>query len=343
LLNGGSDADFFKLSVRGIPPEWVTLPSPVVRIREGEQRDAKLVIQPPDSAQMRVGRHPLVVRVVSHAVPDDVVELEGTLTVAAIEAKGPVSLLLASNDFPAVPGERTTVTAVLLNEGDEEESVQLAIEGIPANWVSFPSAPTPLAAGQQTEVAFTIRPPADTESRAGRHRFSIRVIGRASPDCISEAECVLTVGTYAAFVAALNPLQAAEGEPVQISVENQGNFQQVFHLMWRSLNDELAFDSGSTQQLRVPAGQTEVAEVRAVPRSRPLVGGPMGHPYTVRVQSADHETQDLRGEFISRARIPSLVVLLLVVLVLVLIGLSLFALGGGDLAGLGLVIPTLLE
>jgi uncharacterized membrane protein len=343
LLNGGSEADFFKLSVQGIPSEWVTLPSPVVRIREGEQRDVELVIQPPDSAQVRAGRHPLIVRVVSHAVPDDVVELEGMLTVAVVEAKGQVSLLLASNDFSAVPGESTTITAVLLNDGDEEDAVQLAIEGIPANWVFSSSAPISLASGQQREVAVAIRPPPETESRAGRHRFSIRVISQASPDSIAQAECVLTVGTYADFAAAFSLLRTEVGEPAEITIENRGNFQQVFHLMWRSLNDELAFDTGSTRELRVPAGQTETATVRAVPRRRPLLGGQMSYPFTVRVQSADQETQDLKGEVICGARIPALAVLLLVVLVLALVGLSLFVLAGGDLAGLGLMVPAFLE
>jgi hypothetical protein len=250
---------------------------------------------------------------------------------------------LASNEFSAVPGQSTPVTAVLLNEGEEEESVQLAIEGVPANWVLLPPAPIPIAGGQQVDVAFAIRPPPETESRAGRHPFCIQVTGQDSPEDVAEAECVLTVGTYAAFAASLSPVQTEAGEPVHISIENQGNFQQVFRLMCRSLNDELAFDSSSTLEVRVPAGGTETAEVHALPRRRPLVGGPMSYPYSVRVLSADREIQDLRGEVISRARIPTLAVLFVVVLVLALVGLSLLVLDGGDLSGLGLSMPRLLE
>ena len=340
LLNGGSEADFFKLSVQGIPSNWVSLPSPVVRIREGEQRDVMLVIQPPDSSQIGAGRHPLVVRVASHAVPDDVVELEGTLTVAVIEVEGQVGLLMASNTFSAVPGESSTVPVVLLNQGLKDDTFRLAVDGIPGNWVSYSPALIPLAPDQQKEVLVAIRPPPGTESRAGRHRFRIQVISQASPDDVAEAECVLAVGAYTAFGAALHPLRTEAGDPTRITIENSGNYQQVFGLMWRSLNDDLAFDAGSTREVRIPAGQTETAQVQAMPRRRLLTGGEMTYPFTVRVQSADRETLDLRGEVVSRARIPTWVIVVLLTLVLALVCSALFVLAGAEIPGLGPTAPA---
>lgn len=331
LLNGGEEADFFKLSVQGIPSSWVSLPSPVVRIREGEQRDVVLLIQPPDSGQVRAGRHPLVVQVASHAVPDDVVELEATLTVAALEVEGRIGLLMASNTFSAVPGESCTVPLVLLNQGQQDDTLRLAVDGIPGSWVSGAQDGIPLASGQEEEVSIAIRPPPETESRAGRHRFRIQAISQAAADDVAEAACVLTVATYTAFWAELDPLQAEAGDTVQISIENRGNYQQVFGLLWRSLNDGLVFESSMARDVRIPAGHTETVDLRIKPRSRPLVGGQMSYAYTVRVLSVDREVQDLWGEVIGKARFPMWLVLIVVVLVLSLACLSAFVLAGGAL------------
>ncbi len=340
LLNGGSEADFFKLSVQGLPSNWVSLPSPVVRIREGEQRDVTLLIQPPDSSQIPAGRHPLVVRVASHAVPEDVVELEGTLTVATIEVDGPVGLLLASNTFSAIPGERTSVPVVVLNQAAKDDILQLAVDGIPGNWVSYSQALVPLAPDQEKEVSIAIQPPPGTESRAGRHPFRIQVASQVNPEDVAEAECVLTVATYAAFAAVLDPICTEAGDPTRITIENLGNYQQIFGLMWRSLNDEVAFEASATRDVRIPAGRTETVELQATPRRRPLIGGEMSHPFTVRVRSADHEVQDLRGEVISKARVPTWLVLIVLVLVLALACVSVLVLSGADLPELSPAFPA---
>ena len=339
LLNGGDEADFFKLSVQGIPSSWVSLPSPVVRIREGEQRDVALLIHPSDAGRVRAGRHPMVVQVASHAVPDDVVALEVTLTVATVEVDGRIGLLMASSTFSAVPGESSTVPVVLLNQGQQDDTLRLAVDGIPGSWLSGVQDWIPLAPGQQKEVLVAIRPPPETESRAGRHRFRIQVISQASPDDGPEAACVLTVATYTAFWAELDPLRTEAGDVTRITIENRGNYQQVFGLLWRSLNDALDFESSVMRDVPIPAGQAETVDLRIKPRSQPLIGGEMSYPFTVRVRSADSEVQDLRGEVIGKARIPNWLALIVLVLVLALACLSVFVLTGGDLPGLSLSVP----
>jgi hypothetical protein len=332
LLNGGEGADFFKLSVRGIPAGWFSLPSPVVRIREGEQRDVVLLIQPPDSGQVHAGRHTLTVQVASHAMQEDLVELQVTLTVATIEIDDRVGLLMASNTFSAVPGEITAVPVVLLNQGQDEDALQLAVDGLPGSWVSCPQEPIVVPPGQQEEVSLAIQPPPETESRAGRHRFRILVRSEANPDDRAEATCVLTVATYTAFQAILDPIQVEAGEAALLTIENRGNYQQVFELMWRSLNDQLDFDVNPSHQVRLGAGKTETLDLRGLPRRRPLVGGEMNYPFTVRVRSADGEVQDLRGEVIGKAAVPTWLALIVVILVLALVCLSAFVLAGGNLA-----------
>jgi uncharacterized membrane protein len=340
LLNGGDEADFFKLSVSGIPSSWVSLPSPVIRIREGEQREAVVLVQPPDSGQVHAGRHPLIVKVASHAVQEDVVQLEATLTVATVEVDGRIGLLMGTNTFSAVPGESTTVPVVLVNQGQEEDTLQMAVAGIPATWVSCPQAPIKLAPGQQEQVSVTLQPPPETESRAGRHRFRIQIASQLNPDDRIEAACVLTVAAYTAFTASLDPLCTEAGDTAQLTIENGGNYQQVFQVMWRSLNDDLDFEASPGRKVPIAAGQSQTLELRATPRHRPLAGGRMSYPYTIRVRSVDDEVQDLRAEVMGKAWVPTWLALIVVLLVLALACLSAFILAGGNLPALSWAVTA---
>jgi hypothetical protein len=129
------------------------------------------------------------------------------------------------------------------------------------------------------------------------------------------------------------------GDPVQIGITNLGNHQQAYGLMWRSLNDELAFETSLTRELRIPAGQSDTIELRATPRRRPLIGGGMSHPFTIRVRSADDQTQDLRGEIVSRPLLPTWLVLVLFILVLAAASWAVLTLVGGELPALPAVRP----
>jgi hypothetical protein len=133
----------------------------------------------------------------------------------------------------------------------------------------------------------------------------------------------------------LQPLQVGARQPARVLVENQGNHQEVFRLTWKSLNDELAFEPGPSQSLRVAAGQTGVAEFWPVPRHRPLFGGGMTHPFTVSVQAPDAKAQSLSGEVSSRALLPTWLLAALVIVALALTGVSIFTLARGELPGMG--------
>jgi len=133
---------------------------------------------------------------------------------------------------------------------------------------------------------------------------------------VAEAGCTLTIATFTEFSSELRPQRVEAGEPARVTVENRGNIQQALTLTWQSPNDALTFEPGPTQELRVPPGEVAMAEFRASPRKRPFFGGEVTHPFTARVQSADRETQNLSGEVVSRALVPSWVLPAVLVLIL---------------------------
>lgn len=334
LINRGLVPDRFQLSVVGIPSAWVSVPSPIVSLSAGEEREILLVIQPPDEPHGVIGRHPVVIQVASLASPGLVSAAEFQLSVAAVQVEGRLGILLGASEFSVVPGDSLSVPIVLVNQGLDPDSFRLALEGLPSMWVSAESPVTHLAPGQQREVSLTIRPPHSAQSRAGRHPFKLRVSSEAYPDQVAEAECTLSVAAFGQFRSELRPPQVEPGQPARVTVDNQGNVQQVFTVTWRSPDDELLFEPGPTQELRVPPGQVGLLEFRASPRRRPLLGGEKAYPFTTRVESAEREAQNLNGDVVGRGLLPSWLLPAVLVLVLVTACVAaLLVLGVGDREG----------
>jgi hypothetical protein len=325
----GSDG-FFEVAVRGIPSIWVTVPSPVIRLAADEQREVALTIQPPLPPTGRAGRHQVVFRATSQEAPQQVAEATCTLTVAALEVPGRIGLLLAATEFPVVPGESVAIPLVLFNQGLEGDVVNLAVEGIPSSWVSASAASIPLSPGQQQEVTLTIQPPRSGEGGAGRRPMRILATSQAAPGQVTAADCILTIATFARFRSELRPERIEAGQPARVMVENQGNIQQAFTLTWQSPEDGLEFEPAPTQELRIPPGEVAMAEFRAQPRSRPLLGRERVWPFTARVQAAEGERRNLNGEVVGKALIPSsvLTAVLVAILVIAAIAVLLAVLGG---------------
>jgi uncharacterized membrane protein len=69
LYNQSTEDQNLTLSIRGIPSTWVSVPSPLVYLVPGEQREVVLTVQPPAFPEGRAGRHALAIRVASQQAP----------------------------------------------------------------------------------------------------------------------------------------------------------------------------------------------------------------------------------------------------------------------------------
>jgi hypothetical protein len=332
LHNQRSADEYFELTVRGVPSNWVSTPSPVIHLAAGEQREVLLSIQPPLPPVGRAGRHHVVIRVASQGAPQQAAEATCTLTVAALEVPGRIGILLAATEFPVAPGDSVAIPLVLFNQGLEGDIVSLSVEGIPSSWVYASAASTPLSPGQQQEVTLTIQPPHSGAGGAGRRPFRILAASQSAPGQVAAADCILTIAVFSQFSSELRPQRIEAGEPARVMVENQGNIQQAFTLTWRSPDDGLDFEPAPTQELRIPPGEVAMAEFRAKPRSRPLFGRERVWPFTTRVQAAEGETRNLSGEVVGKALIPSWVLpaVLVAILAIAAIAVLVTVLGGAQ-------------
>jgi len=117
IHNKGTTDQSLTLSISGIPSNWVSVPSPLVHLAPGEQREMVLIVQPPAFPDGHAGRHNLAIRVASQQAPAEAVEETCSLTVAALEVPGRIGVLLAATELSVAPGGSTKIPLVLLNQG----------------------------------------------------------------------------------------------------------------------------------------------------------------------------------------------------------------------------------
>jgi hypothetical protein len=117
LLNQGSTVEQVRLSVHGVPHDWLSATIPVVQLLPGMQQEISFVVRPPLSPPIRVGQHPLIVRTESQGKPGLIAEAKGTLTVSGTPQPPPSSPAQAGSPAGTEDGRRSTIPRWLLATG----------------------------------------------------------------------------------------------------------------------------------------------------------------------------------------------------------------------------------
>jgi Tol biopolymer transport system component len=315
VVNKGANEDYVDIQINGVPSEWITLDNPVVHLGSNEAKQVTLTIQPPPTPQSRAGQYPLDVRAVSQSDPRRSAVARSTLIVAAYQSEGRIGIILSSIYFSVGPGSSVTIPVLLQNLGLKEDTFQLNIEGIPANWITSNALFTKLEPSSSKEIEFTIHVPRSPEAGVGRTPFKIILISQDYPDQKTEADCILTIAAFSKFSATLQPTSLPAGQPGQLSINNEGNTLDTYSLSFRNPAGALVFEkevpvsrSGSQlietayfdipqdEKIQVePGGQgTYTFRSRVVPR--PIFGKDRAYPFTINVLSTENTSVDLQGE-----------------------------------------------
>ncbi len=339
LVNLGSTADAFALTVSGVPSNWLTVNPPAVMLLQPQaSKPIAIKVAPPLSTPSLAGQYTLRLRVASQSNPAIAKDLEIELTLQkpaspAIpespalvqEIEGSIGLLMDAVQFVVAPGGNVSVPVTLANQGATDDQFTLSVEGLPASWVSSNAIPTRLIRGEQKSLTLNIRPPRTPQSKAGRHSFRVKVTSKNHPGQVAAVDCVLTMAAFTEYKVELMPMQLESGETARVAVRNLGNVQQTFQVAWLDANHALEFEVieqlpaqngqpaeatlrtlalGEKVPLRVGAGDMAFLEFRARTRNLMLVGNEAIHPFSVQVQVADKAPQTLKGQFTARALIP---------------------------------------
>jgi len=328
VINQSLAEDYFDISVKGIPADWTSINTPVVRVPAGGVKEVILTVEPPTIPMSRVGQYPLDVRAVSQTDPTLVATARSVLTVAAYESRGTIGILLGSVHFSVSPGSSITIPILLQNRGLEEDSYQLGIEGLPPTWISTNSTVTRLEPSMTQEIHVTILAPRVSASRAGRKPFRVQFTSMTHPELVTEVECILTISAFSEYSAGLQPDTIRSGEFGNVVIQNEGNIDTAYTLEFRSPTGVVAFEKGvpvgvvntqpgeqqvevqyveipARETIQVQAGERGVYPFRTRLRSQPFIGNEKTYPFSVAVFPAeDNQPVELPGGLVEAGLIP---------------------------------------
>jgi len=152
LLNEGPLVDHFRITVEGVPPEWVSLPSQEVQLMPGIQGKIRLEVSPPRSPKSLAGIHPLKIKVSSQVSPDEFVEGKLVLEIAPFYQ---FTTNLRPQKYRGLKSGNFTIE--IRNLGNAETTFELEAAD-PEDVCNFKFSPTPavIPAGREGKVSLRI-------------------------------------------------------------------------------------------------------------------------------------------------------------------------------------------
>ena len=238
-----------------------------------------------------------------------------------LSSNGRVGAYVEVTQLAVTPGQPATTAVVVVNQGPELDHFSLSVAGIPIGWIAAPAPPTsvPLAPGEYRRVTVTIVPPRSPASRAGHYTLSLRVVSQNQPDQVVEAKVGLAVSAYTEFTSQLSAASVPVGEPLRLTVQNQGNSQESYAISFEDPVGPLVFNPPASN-FSLPEGQASAFDFTVRLANTRLIGGERAHPYSARVAASTGATQKLDAQVVSRGLVPPWLLLLALFLCCLLAG-----------------------
>lgn len=237
------------------------------------------------------------------------------------EEAGQVEVFVEPNQFLVAPGHTTTATLTLINGHSQTDTFRISVEGVHPSWVLDMPRVMELSARHQQTITLTFQPPLSSQTRAGRYRLTIKVVGQKTPDRIIEVTRTLTISAYSRYKTTLWPESIKAGSRGQVTIENQGNTPQAFTVSFVAEGDALTFDPPEGH-IQIAEGQSSIIEFKTDVRRPRFVGSSVTHSFIAQVSSSDGNIQRQQGSVASSGFIPiwALSIILFICLVAVVAG-----------------------
>ncbi|MCS6918635.1 MAG: hypothetical protein NZM28_02575 [Fimbriimonadales bacterium] len=201
-----------------------------------------------------------------------------------------IRVRLGQDEVQVEPGGSAQLLALVRNEGDAPDQVALEVEGVDAEWCAIPIPSFQLAPGEEVQERILIRPPRNTESRAGTYPILVRARSLENGGA-GVAQGSLTIRPYSMLTLEIAPKRNTASPlrkraPYELTLSNYGNTEQTVQLHAHDPEDEVAFELERERVLLAP-GETQSVLVQAQPRRTPILANPALFSFTVTARSVE--------------------------------------------------------
>ncbi len=229
--------------------------------------------------------------------------------------------------MPLIPGQAETVSVTVTNVGAQVDRYAVAIEGVPATWVSPASQELSLNPNEHGTATFTVLAPRDPANRAGDYSVTITARSQANPGEFGAAQALWSVQPFAGGELQARPavVEARTRAVYALRVRNDGNVAAHYTLRAEDPRGALRYQFSADGQRIDPArgfslepGAERELRLEATGQGR-LLGSPMPHAVTVAL-SGGARPHAVSLQFVQRAAVPSSLLAIVLPLLVLLCG-----------------------
>jgi hypothetical protein len=201
-----------------------------------------------------------------------------------------IRVRLGQDEVQVEPGGSAQLLAVVRNEGDAPDQVALEVEGVDAEWCAIPIPSFQLAPGEEVQERILIRPPRNTESRAGTYPLLVRARSLEN-GAASVAQASITIRPYSMLTLEIAPKRGIASPvrkrvPYELTLANYGNTEQTVQLHASDPEDEVVFEL-ERERIPLAPGETQNVLVYAQPRRIPTLANPALFSFTATARSVE--------------------------------------------------------
>ena len=215
--------------------------------------------------------------------------------------KNPITTRIISQVNEIEAGQIAIFKLDIANTGSLVASFDIAVEGVPQEWVNIVHQDIILTEGEHRNIIININPPRHSESKAGNYTVNINISSDNYLGNPAIMDIPLYIKPYYEFsLGNLLPREQniAWQEPMSntsLVITNIGNCPADFAVSAVDDENGCSFDFVVQDGLRlnrqatlhIPAGQTLVSPVEITPHRRPILVRRKRHAYTVTAQATN--------------------------------------------------------
>jgi serine/threonine protein kinase len=218
-----------------------------------------------------------------------------------------IGLTIDTPHIQVAPGSSTTLSVEVVNQSNLVDHFKVELSGLPAGWVTQPTAPLHLLPHNRDTTSITLSPPLSSSSSSGEHAFEVRVTARAQSVFSVATQGALTVSPFHSFVADLQPERIKGRGYAELTLHNTGNTPGIYTILARDREQAMRFGVDG-KQFTLPAGYTEHIPIRIKSKKRPILGSAQALPFEITITPTildqPGEPQSRRGELVVRPIFP---------------------------------------
>lgn len=189
------------------------------------------------------------------------------------------------------PGSTMTLVIEVENLSEEGQEFEIRVDGLDSQWLATPVATFWVERGHTAAERVIVRPPRESESRAGTYPYAVVVRSLASGESRS-CPAVLEVRPYHNLTLEIAPRRASVSTlrreaSLQLKLLNLGNAPQTVQLFAADSDAMFAFEF-EADQITVQPGQERVVGFTTAAARNPIFASSHLQNYTVSARSVEN-------------------------------------------------------